>query len=121
MDDSPLAMFLGPAIQLGITFGLVVWGRAAARGRPGLGWKLLPYFPIAGFLVWTVGTLASVVQLNAGFDSASDIPASERAEALAEGIQTAMTWTAIGLAVGGALYLASFVMCVVGSFKPRPT
>ena len=69
MEDSPIAMFLGPAVQLGITFGLVVWGRAVARGRPGVAWKLLPYFPIAGFLVWTVGTLVSVVQLNAAFDA----------------------------------------------------
>lgn len=121
MEDSPIAMFLGPAIQLGITFGLVVWGRAVARGRPGLAWKLLPYFPIAGFLVWTVGTLVSVVQLNTAFDAVSEVDASEKAQALSERIESAMTMTAIGLAIGGALYLASFVMCVVGSFKPRPT
>jgi hypothetical protein len=121
MDDSPIATFLGPAIQLGITFGLVVWARAVARGRTGVAWRVLPYLPIAAFLVWTAGTLVSIVQLNAAFDAVSEVDPSQKAQALSDRIQSAMITTAIGLAIGASLYLASFVMCVLGSFKPRPT
>jgi hypothetical protein len=121
MDDSPIAMFLGPAIQLAITFGLVVWARRVARGRTGWLWKVAPYLPIAGFLAWTLGTLAGVVQLHAAFDTVSEVEPSEKSRVLSEQIQSAMIWTAIGLGGGVLLYLASFAACVIGSFKPRPS
>jgi hypothetical protein len=101
-----------------LAVGLAVWALYLAK-RPGAPRWLrgVPWVLVAGFVVSFGGTLLG---LKHAFDSVGAVPADRRAQALADGISRAMSFTLYGVVVDAVMLVVLAVMTWRTRAAPAP-
>jgi hypothetical protein len=115
-----IALSLAPGVGLHglIALGLWSWSRWLARGPKTLPWRHAPWLPVLGLALALLGITLSTLELDAAFEAVSAAEPANKASQLAEHVSGAMraAWLAIPVWL---LYLASLVLCLVGSWQAR--
>lgn len=115
--DLPIAII----VQILVSFLLARWGAwVAARQGRGRYWRTVAWFPWVSLASCFIGVSLGVTLLISSFGAVTDAVPAEKATRLAEGIATAMAWSAPFVILTYSLLLMALVTFVVGSLKePR--
>jgi hypothetical protein len=89
---------------------VAMWGRRRALPRRWLAWT-----PFTSLVVWAAGCVATTLAFRHHADTAGELPAGQRADALSNGIAQALQFTL----AGGIAAVVVLVLCFA-FFATRP-